>query len=62
VEEGRIVRGALKACLGRIRGEACYSGNIRTEAELLDDLLPLPGSWQDADPRLIASTLKIPAR
>ena len=48
VKEGRVVRGALKACLGRIRGQACNSGNVGTETQLFDDLLPLPGFRQDA--------------
>jgi hypothetical protein len=30
VEESRVVRGALKACLSCISGQACHSGNIGT--------------------------------
>jgi hypothetical protein len=30
VKESRVVRGALKACLGRIRGQACQIGNAGT--------------------------------
>ena len=48
VKEGRIVRGARKARLGRFRGKACHSGNVGTEAQLFDDLLPLPGFRQNA--------------
>jgi hypothetical protein len=48
VKEGRVVRGRLKACLGCIRGQTCHIGNVGTEAQPFDDLLPLPGFRQDA--------------
>jgi hypothetical protein len=47
VEEGRVIRGALKACLSRVRGRGCHSGNVGAEAQLFDDLLPLPGFRQN---------------
>jgi hypothetical protein len=34
--------------LSRARGQACHIGNVGTEAQLVDDLLPLLGFRQNA--------------
>jgi hypothetical protein len=48
MEKGRVMGGALKTCLGRICSHASHSGNVGTEAQLFNDLPPLPRFRQNA--------------
>jgi hypothetical protein len=65
VKEGRVARGILEARLGCICRQASHGGNVSAEAQLVDDLLPLPGFRQDAQSdvaHVTASTLKVSPR
>jgi hypothetical protein len=46
---GRLVtRRTLKTCFSRVRGRGCHGGNVGAEAQLFNDLLPLPRFRQNA--------------
>jgi hypothetical protein len=48
VKEGRVAGGILEARLGCIRSEGSHGSNVSAEAQLLDDLQPLPGFRENA--------------
>ena len=60
----RIIRGALKACLGGVRGRSRHVVDIGAKAKLFDDLAATSGTSAGRlvgrGPCLTAWTLKVP--